>query len=112
MILGRTDHLEGEGQEDGLGSKQHFASSHSSGEEVWRVTDVLGTELPLTPPHDHPKATLPALTDIGVRCVWATPLLSELCFGSRLCLSGPRCGASTEGRGMVGKRCSLNEAPR
>lgn len=46
----------------------------------------LGTELPLTPPHGHPKATLPALTDIGVRCVCNTPLLCELYFGSGLCL--------------------------
>lgn len=72
----------------------------------------LGTELPLSPPHGRPKAALPALTDIGVRCVCTTPLLCELCFGSRLCLSGPRCRASAEGRGMVGTRCSLNEALR
>lgn len=75
-------------------------------------TDVLGTELPLTPPHGHPKVTLPALTYTGVRCVCATPLRSELCFGSRLRLSGPRCWASPEERGMVGTRRSLNEALR
>lgn len=75
-------------------------------------TDVLGTELTLTPPPDHPRATLPALTDMVLDVSVPTPLLSELCFGSRLCLSDPRCGASTEGRGMAGTRCSLNEAPR